>query len=545
MSASRPRLTCMDFVALGSRYSRNFRQSEASKTWEASCNATGTDVFVGPATATAMAGIKKALVAPDSIVTVSGPVGCGKTTLVTRALEALGENRKIVVVARMRLDSDDVLDLLLGELDVAEKPNGTIRKFAAFRRHLKELASNSIRVVIAVEDAIRLGADTLAEVEALTAADAGESDGANVVLMGDETLQTMLTEAQLVRTQQRIRQRHTITPLSIAELRGYLRHCFRLAGGDFEQIFEANAAELLHHVSNGVPRIANNLIESAMTAAADQDIGQVSSTLLARVAENEFGLSTAGFVLTTQPESVAEPVAAVVPELVPKPAIVFAEPYQDKPAEQDKPVEPQVEPEIPELIQDTLPDLEILAPELAAAAAKSIAQADAQPTSESESEPVPAPVLKPEGLPIVDSTGEDVPAWDRDPTIAELKPDLAALEQAMAFAQRDEPATADVKPKPVAEPKAPEEIPEITLDHAISQRIENNLIDEPGEISAPAPEKSPVAVNGSGSRSKRSGMIDCCCGAICSTSAAGMLISLPLASFSTTSRGSFLISSPL
>jgi hypothetical protein len=33
--------------------------------------------------------------------------------------------------------------------------------------------------------------------------------------------------------------------------------------------------------------------------------------------------------------------------------------------------------------------------------------------------------------------------------------------------------------------KEPEVIPEITLDHAISQKIESQLIDEPGEVSAP------------------------------------------------------------
>jgi len=47
---------------------------------------------------------------------------------------------------------------------------------------------------------------------------------------------------------------------------------------------------------------------------------------------------------------------------------------------------------------------------------------------------------------------------------------------------------------PVPEPKVPEVIPEITLDHATSQRIESNLIDEPGEVSLPTPEKDAPAV---------------------------------------------------
>jgi len=453
-------------------------------------NAIGTDVFVGPHIATTTATLKKALTAIDAIVSISGPVGSGKTTLVCRALESFSSNHKTVVVARMRLDSNDVLELLLDELGIKEKPNGTIQKFALFRRHLKKLAENDQRLFIAIEDGVRLGADTLAEIEALSAADAGESEGASILLMGDETLDTLLREAPLARVQQRMRQRLTITALPVAEMRGYLRHCFRLVGRDFEQIFEANAAELLHHLSNGIPRIANNLVESALTAAADQDLDKVTTTLLARIAENEYGLSTADFDLETQAVEAAadKPEAEAVPELpVPEPAAVMpeSEPEPEPESEsesdhlpipelaveepvivfaeanEDKDAAPEPADEIPELIQDTLPDLAILAPDIAAAARE--------------------------------PSNDNVPEWDRDPTVAELRPDLAALEQAMAFVQSDDPKpAADDEPLPVPEPEIPEVIPEITLDHAISQRIESNLIDEAGEVSAPTPASSPA-----------------------------------------------------
>ena len=88
-----------------------------------------------------------------------------------------------------------------------------------------------------------------------------------------------------------------------------------------------------------------------------------------------------------------------------------------------------------------------------------------------------------------ESDVSEVPAWERDPTMAELRPDLAALEQAMAFAQSNEtddelPVLNETAPAPVAKPEAPELIPEITLDNAINQRIKSALIDEPGEVSA-------------------------------------------------------------
>ncbi len=478
-------------------------------------NASGTDVFVGPQIAGVLAGLKKALVNSDAIVTVSGPVGSGKTTIVNRALESISTNSKVIRLARMRLDCEDVLEFLLDELGVENRPNGVIQRFSLFRRRLKELEASGTRVFIAVEDASHLGTETLAELEALTAADGGDSEGASIVLMGNEELDRLLLDPQLVRVKQRTRHRYSVAPLCAAEMRGYLRHCFRLAGGDFERLFEVNAAPLLHHLSDGILRTSNNLIDSAMAAAHDQDLDKISSELLARVSENEFGLSASGFDLTSQP-----PVLPVLnnPEKAPAPATPPAAKPAEPPAAQPA-AQVDVAPaivfadsapadEIPELIQDTLPDLEILAPELAAFATEPEPEPEPEPEIESQPE-LPAipelaleiedtPVANPKREPMVDekiaaeTDGNDVPAWDRDPTVAELRPDIEALEAALAFGHSEdpEPVAASPVPAPKPLPKAPEVLPEITLDHAISQRIANNLIDEPGEISAPVPEKT-------------------------------------------------------
>jgi len=111
--------------------------------------AAGTDVFVGPQTARTMAGLKKALTAPDSIVALSGPVGVGKTTLVRRSLAAVGKNQVIVTVGRMLLGHDEVLELLLGEMG-AELPAGTVQRFSVFRNLLKQHAEDGHRVFFEV-----------------------------------------------------------------------------------------------------------------------------------------------------------------------------------------------------------------------------------------------------------------------------------------------------------------------------------------------------------------------------------------------------------
>jgi type II secretory pathway predicted ATPase ExeA len=484
-------------------------------------NAIGDDVFVGPLIAEMIAAIKNSLSANDAIVTVCGAVGSGKTTLAMRALASISGDRMIIHIARVQLKSEDVLDFLLDELGVEDKPRGTIQRFATLRRKLNELEKANRRVIVAIEDSVRLGAETLAEVEALTSADGGESDGASLILMGDDNLKALLSEAPLVRVQQRIRKRFTVEALSATELHGYLRHCFRLAGGEFDSVFEANAAEVLHHLSHGIPRICNNLVETAMKAAADQNLKQVSSVLLSQVAESEYGLATGDIDLTpgatlpagskTQQASLTALVAALPsePEISPspeesadEPVVATTETKTDESHGDRKPLEP---------VHDTIPNLKVLQPE-AAVSTPAPAETDVviepppepvpvpepvpepelelavapvpEPVPEPVQEPAPTPVAEPVPEPVLElsleteappqaaaeSSGDEVASWERDPTIAELKPDLAALEQAMAVAQGEATKLAAATSEPVPEPL--EVMPEITLDNAMNDRIE-------------------------------------------------------------------------
>ena len=482
--------------------------------------ATGADVFVGPQTAQTMVGLKKALLSQDAIVLVSGPAGAGKSTLVAKSLEALAATHTSIRLGRLHLRGADVLEFLLEELGEEDLPRGPIRQFAALRKRLHQLQTNNMRVVIVVEDALHTGAETLAELEALTAADAGDSGGAAIVLMGNEGLSGFLQDTELARLAQRVRLQHSIKPMCAAELRGYLMHCFRLAGVDFEHIFDPTSAALLHDLSGGIPRIANNIVESAMTAAAAADIKPIPSSFIATIAKDEFHLearvaskpavlpakaATGNTATELGPEPEEEPVHAEIPELettaVPMPqhpskhdtVLAFSDETESEP--------PLGDDDIPELIQDTdtFPILEVLAPEAIAPDAENVDAA--LPELQPEYEPEPAPASEPAPGGAAESADGHVPAWERDPTLAQLRPDLDALEKAMAFAHGERSGSQAPAPTlPIAETEVtpdepePEDIPEITLDHAIQSKIEDKLIDEPGQISPNDPE-SPASSN--------------------------------------------------
>ncbi len=469
-------------------------------------HAAGTDVFVGPQTAATIAGLKKALANQDSIVIVSGPIGVGKTTLVRRALDAVGNKQTIISLGRMHLGHDEVLELLLGEMGVT-LPAGTVQRFTTFRRLLKEHAEQGSRVIVVVEDATRIGTDALSELEALTASDAGVSDGANIVLMGDQGINEILKKPQHARLKQRLRLRQSIAPFSVGELTGYLKHCFRLAGQEYDTLFEDGTAAALHVLSDGIPRMANNLVESALAAAADAKISKVTVALIQRVAIDEYGLEVAHDEVANdhhirerrakdrraadrrmQHQQTEEPIVgkpSEVPEVI-EAAVDDAE-SEEAPAD-------DASDEIPELIQDTLPDLAVLAPALAnevppeapgdelavPSSSKPVQTPEtdtAAPQPQIETEPRPDPEPEPEisaalEAAQVGASDNEIPEWERDPTLAELRPDLDALEHAMLVAQGLAPASDDEAEPEVVVDEPAEPVPEITLDREIQAKID-------------------------------------------------------------------------
>ena len=70
-------------------------------------------------------------------------------------------------------------EALLETLGVTKPPNGAVRRFTAFRKVLAAIQAENMRVVVVVEDAVRTGLDTLAELEALQHELAAAAPGSN------------------------------------------------------------------------------------------------------------------------------------------------------------------------------------------------------------------------------------------------------------------------------------------------------------------------------------------------------------------------------
>lgn len=161
------------------------------------------------------------------------------------------------------------------------------------------------------------------------------------------------------------------------------------------------------------------------------------------------------------PEPLAEDIPELVPELSPEP---LAESIPD--------LLPESEPQV---VADNIPELEPFAdliPELVP-----------EPVPEPVAENVPELLADGESVVAVENADvTDSPEWEQEPAMAELQPDLEALEQAMAFAQGGSAKTSSEAPieggSLYDRVTMYEEMPEITLDKTIETGIESMQADE-------------------------------------------------------------------
>lgn len=244
----------------------------------------GAEVFVSPQAATLISQMRAACAGDDAIVTVSGPRGVGKTTLVKRALSATGLRRQTVTIDGEPLQSDEVLESLLMLFGFAEPPSGRDAQMATWQEKLGELKAANTHVFIVIENAQATGVDVIEELAALSAADGETAAGARMIILGDENLGELIENSKLLQVQQRISLAHAVAPFSEAEIRGYLKHSLRAAGGEFDAIFEDDCVALFLKLSEGVPRTINAIAEAVIGAACDQKIKPISAKFTADLA---------------------------------------------------------------------------------------------------------------------------------------------------------------------------------------------------------------------------------------------------------------------
>ncbi len=203
----------------------------------------------------------------EDIILITGAVGTGKTLALHHLVKHVSDVYVPVLINVTQVDFTGLLKMVLAELGV-ESSVGADRADLLLRLkvELEKIRGQGKRLLVLIDEAQNLDADTLEGVRLLTNLGPVDEQVLQVVLSGQPGLRRRLAESGLIQLQQRIRVHYHLEPLDAEETAAYLEHRCRVAGAE-RPLFEREAARLIHRLTGGIPRLINILADKALLAA--------------------------------------------------------------------------------------------------------------------------------------------------------------------------------------------------------------------------------------------------------------------------------------
>ena len=214
-------------------------------------------------------------------VQLTGEVGTGKTTLSRLLLEQLPENARIALVLNPRQNAVELLETICEELgiEIAGRRGSSKALVDALNAYLLDAYGKGLKVVLLIDEAQNLPPDALEQVRLLTNLETDTQKLLQILLLGQPELRTMLARPELRQLAQRITARFHLDPLQPGDTAAYLRHRWRVAGGE-RFPFDAKAVERLHARAGGIPRLINVIAERALLAGYARDANRIDARLV-------------------------------------------------------------------------------------------------------------------------------------------------------------------------------------------------------------------------------------------------------------------------
>ncbi len=216
---------------------------------------------------------------------VTGPIGTGKTTLIRHFLGRTAAGMAVGLITNMHVTAGGLLPriLLAFKLDVGLQSE--IERLQIFSRFLDELAAQGRRAVLIIDEAQSLPLEALEELRMLSNLNA-ETPVLQVILAGQPGLKEKLCRPELEQFAQRVVVDYALEPLDRPDTRRYILHRILVAGGKGEGLFAEDACDLVHHYSDGVPRIINVLCETALVYGYAGQSPSIDAQLIHDVADD-------------------------------------------------------------------------------------------------------------------------------------------------------------------------------------------------------------------------------------------------------------------
>jgi general secretion pathway protein A len=216
----------------------------------------------------ALAALLFAVMERKGFMVMTGDVGTGKTMLVQKLLQSTPLTcAQFSVIVNPALTRSELLESVLMNFGEVEIPSSkAVRLFMLNRFLLRAHKQGKISVLV-IDEAHLLTGELVDEIRLLSNFETPEHKLLQIILVGQNELNTLLALDSLRQVKQRVAVRVQIAPLEEAEVTRYLEARWVRAGTRQALPFSEDAIRLIARRSGGVPRIINVICDAALLNA--------------------------------------------------------------------------------------------------------------------------------------------------------------------------------------------------------------------------------------------------------------------------------------
>ena len=235
-----------------------------------------------------LAQLRYGIEARRGFIVLTGEVGTGKTTLIQALLRQLAVGTQTALIFSTITNPLDLLRYVCDEFKLIEPMQG-VRDTHDYIYLLNEFLLQKYRAghnaALIIDEAQNLTPDVLESVRLLSNFETTKDKLLQILLVGQPELTERLNSPQLRQLKQRVALRHHLRALSLSECQEYVANRLTVAGAA-PNIFHAEAVELVHRYSSGIPRLINVMCDNAMISAFALDKSDVEPRFIQEVAED-------------------------------------------------------------------------------------------------------------------------------------------------------------------------------------------------------------------------------------------------------------------
>ena len=232
--------------------------------------------------------LEYALAQGEGFVMVTGRPGTGKTLLLETFLKEIDTSN--VVARRIAVSNYTGDDLLRAvayayDIDAAELDKATLRH--RIHQYFKKQGQVGRRVLLIIDEAQALQHTALEELRILADLQTQSRLMLQLFLVGQESLQDLMSSPDMEQFQQRVIANYQLAPLNLQDTRSYIEHRLLQAGWKCDPEISGDAVLSIYQLSHGVPRHINKICNRLLLlgfgkgshAVEGQDVQEISAEM--------------------------------------------------------------------------------------------------------------------------------------------------------------------------------------------------------------------------------------------------------------------------